>query len=286
MKLFKKVLKYSFIVLSILFIVLYILFYNFSTPKSDTEILGDFSEKNYTAKIRYLDFDHRKVRIVSSKSTFDKTLPTILFVHGSIGSSTDFEAYMTDDDLNNKANLISYDRIGYGQHQGGNVLNSIDKETQLLEEVIKQFDIERLILVGYSYGGPVALNYAVAHNTEKVVLCAPALYADHEKVPGAIAFYKWKLTRFLVPSVWKSASKEKLSHAQELLNFEEKWPLVHSEIIGIHGNGDGIVPYENSLTLKEELPENKFKLVTIENEGHGLIWSSFNIIKEELLKLF
>lgn len=285
MKLFKKVLKYTSIVLSILFIVLYILFYRFSIPKSDAEILEGFSEKNYTAKIHYLDFDDRKVRIVSSKDNFKKTLPTILFIHGSIGSSTDFEEYMIDNELNNKANLISYDRIGYGQHQKGNVLNSIDKETRLLEEVIKQFDIDKLILVGYSYGGPVALNYAVENKIDNIMLCAPALYADHEKIPGAIAFYKWRLTRFLVPSVWKSASKEKLSHAEELLSFEKKWPLTNSEIVSIHGNADGIVPYENSLALKEKLPEDKFKLVTIEDEGHGLVWGSFNIIKEQLLAL-
>lgn len=285
MKLFKKTLKYVTLVLSLLLIAFYSWFYNFSTPQSDEEIIASFSEKEYNAKIHYLDFDTRKVRIVSSKNVIDKTLPTIVFIHGSIGSSTDFEKYMTDNDLNEKANFISYDRIGYGQYQKGNILNSIEKETELLKKVISHLNLENIILVGYSFGGPIAFNYTLKNPIEKLVLCAPALYAKHEKIPGMINFYKWKLTRFLVPDVWKSASKEKLSHADDLLNFKEKWRQTTSKVISIHGNSDWIVPYENSMTLQKEMPDDLFKMVTIEGAGHGLIWSNFDVIKKELLKL-
>jgi len=284
-RILKKILKYVAIILGIIFIILYIAFYKFSTPKKDATIQEEFAEKNYIANIQYLDFDHRKVRVLSTKEKIDPKLLTIVFVHGAIGSSLDFKEYMTDNDINNSANLISYDRLGYGPSQNGEVLNSIAKETQLLQTIIKQFNIDKLILVGYSFGGPIALNYARNNPVEKLILCAPALYGNHEKTPWVINFYKWKLTRFLVPDVWKSASKEKLSHAKDLSQFENVWEETKTTILGVHGNNDAIVPYENSTTLQRKFSNDQFNLVTIEGAGHGLIWSNFDIIKNEILKL-
>ncbi|NER12291.1 alpha/beta fold hydrolase [Leptobacterium flavescens] len=278
--------KYLLLVLGIVFIVLYILFYRFSTPKSNEKIISSFSEKNYTAKIQYLEFDSRKVRILSSKEKIDPDLPTVLFIHGAIGSLTDFEKYMTDTELNEKANLISYDRIGYGPRQKGEVLNSIEQETLLVKKISEKLGITDIIPVGYSYGGPIALNYAIDNKLEQVVLCAPALYGSYEMIPAMIRFYKWRLTRFMVPNVWKSASKEKLYHAEDLLHYENKWSSVDSRIIDIHGNADWIVPYDNSIKLQNAIPnKEQFKLVTIEEEGHGLVWSSFDIIRAQLLEL-
>ena len=286
MKILKKILKYVIILLSLAFVVLYIIFYRFSTPKSDSKIIASFTEKNYTPKIHYLDFDNRSIRVLMSKEKIDPSLPTLLFIHGSIGSSMDFERYLTDDDLNKKANLISYDRIGYGQHQKGAVLNSIAKETDLVHTIIQEFNLKNVILLGYSFGGPIALNYSVNYPLEKLVLCAPAIYGEHEKVPGMINFYKWRLTRFLVPNVWKSASKEKLSHVADLMKFENKWHLTQSKkIIGIHGDADWIVPFENSTTLQKVLPEDKFSLITIKDESHGLVWNSYYLIKRQLMQL-
>ncbi len=58
-----------------------------------------------------------------------------------------------------------------------------------------------------------------------------------------------------------------------------------SNVLSIHGDSDGIVPYENSLFLQKQFPENQFELKTIKGAGHALVWSNFDFIKNELLKL-
>ena len=85
--------------------------------------------------------------------------------------------------------------------------------------------------------------------------------------------------------IWRlTASKEKLTHKADLENFETIWNENPSKIISIHGNEDWIVPFENSLYLKEIFSPQQFDLVTLNGGGHGLVWSHFNEIKKILLK--
>jgi pimeloyl-ACP methyl ester carboxylesterase len=98
-----------------------------------------------------------------------------------------------------------------------------------------------------------------------------------------INFYKWKMTRWLVPKVWISASKEKISHAADLRKFEEKWSEHPSKIKVIHGDNDWIVPFENATYLKQVFPEKQIEIISLPGAGHGLIWSQSKQIKEEIV---
>jgi len=278
----KKILKIFGIVLLILCSVLIVLFYLFSIPKSNKNILEDFSENNTEVFIRNKTFKSFRYRVVATQKVIDTSKITLVFIHGAIGTSTDFKKYMFDKELNSKANLISYDRVGYGIHQTGNTQGSIAFETELLEDLVVDLDASKIILVGYSYGGPIAL--ASKKKYKKIILLAPALYSKSEKMPWALNLYSWEATRWLVPKVWKAASKEKLSHIDDLQKFENYWNTNPSEVISIHGTKDGIVPYENSLLLKENFLQQKFELLTLENTGHGLVWTHFNEIKNSLIQ--
>jgi len=199
-------------------IVLIILFYRFSTPKSDKKIRKEFAELGVDVFIKQRQFQNFKYRVLRTNKQIDTTLPTVVFVHGSIGSAMDFKNYLSDSILNMKANLISYDRIGYGVNQTGNVLESIAFEVEVLEEITKNLNEKETILVGYSYGGPIVLGSK--RNYKKIVLLAPAVYSEVEPMPWGLNIYKWKATRWLLPAVWRAASKEKLSHKKDLQKFE------------------------------------------------------------------
>ena len=209
-------------------------------------------------------------------------MPIIVFIHGSIGSSHDFKSYLSDTEFNNKSNLISYDRIGYGIHHTGNAMESIENETELLDELLSGLDKSKIILVGYSYGGPIAL--ASINKYKKIILLAPAVYSKVELLPWALNLYKWKVSRWLVPEMWKAASKEKLSHKSDLQKFENQWNKNPSQIISVHGDQDWIVPIENSFYLEENFSSEQFELVTLNNSGHGLVWSNFDEIKKIVLQ--
>ncbi len=279
MRVFKKVLKIIFIVVFLLFIGLYIAFYQFTKGKSDEAVLEELTTEWVLPKLtkeKFRGFDYRKVAIQK-----DTSLPTIIFVHGTIGSSVDFKSYLTDSLLLEKANMIAYDRIGYNYKDESNVQESIAFEASMLDDIIE--DRTNVILVGYSYGGPIAL--ATKKKVKDIVLLAPAVYSEVEPMPGMLNLYKWKLTRWLVPPVWKQASREKMSHKEDLRKFENTWSQTPNRVLSIHGDADWIVPYENSLFLKEQFDQDRFNLITIEGVSHELVWSRDKLIKQELLKL-
>ncbi|WP_408040437.1 alpha/beta fold hydrolase [Tenacibaculum amylolyticum] len=269
-----------FALIFLLLIGVYIAFRTFTAPKSDADILKAYTksvEKPILTKERFEGLDFRKIAIQK-----DTTLPTLVFVHGTIGSINDFSKYLSDSVLQSKANMIAYDRIGYNYDDKNSVRESIAFERNMLEYIIKDLDKNKVILVGYSYGGPIALS--VKEKVRKIILLAPAVHSSVEPMPWMLNFYKWSLTRWLVPKVWKEASKEKLSHREDLKNFEQTWQETPNKVVDIHGTTDWIVPYENSKMLEEQFPKDQFELVDVPNAGHGLVWSNFGFIKEELLK--
>ncbi len=280
MRILKKFLKILGIIILLLLVGVYILFYWGTSPKSDKKVFEEFQELGVIpviSKEKFKSFEYRKVAI-----EHDTTLPTIIFVHGTIGSVLDFKQYMTDSLFLKKANMIIYDRIGYNYKEKNKVQESIAFERSMLEDLSKNLSPEKTILVGYSYGGPIAL--ASKKKYKKVILLAPAAYSKVEPMPWMLNFYKWKLTRWLVPPIWKQASKEKMTHKKDLENFEKSWNSNPNQIVSIHGNKDWIVPYSNSEYLSNQFPKEQFKLITINEAGHGLVWSNFLEVKTALLK--
>ncbi|WP_299123393.1 alpha/beta fold hydrolase [uncultured Tenacibaculum sp.] len=279
MTLLKKILKIMGAILFVALLVLYYLFSSFTAPKSDEEVTDSFKNSNVKPVISYDTFKNYKFRKLTIQK--DTTLPTLVFVHGTIGSSTDFIEYMKDSLLLSKVNMISYDRIGYNYKDVNPVQESIAFERDMLQYIIQGLDHQKTILVGYSYGGPIAL--AIKEKINKTILLAPAVYSKVEPMPWAVNLYKSKLTRWLVPDIWKEASKEKMSHQKDLQKFENNWKSSPNKVISIHGSNDWIVPYENSTFLEQQFPKEQFKLISIKDAGHGFIWSNFNEIKQQLL---
>lgn len=279
MKIFKKGLKIIGGFLFLAFVGVYAAFYFFTSPKSDEKILEKFEDFKVKPILKHRIFNGFSFRELIIQN--NDSLPTIVFVHGTIGSCVDFISYMKDTTLSKKANFISYDRVGYNYKDKNDVQESIAFERDLLQDVTRKLDKKRTIVVGYSYGGPIVLADTTLYR--KVILLAPAVYSKVEPMPWVINLYRWKMTRWLVPDIWKQASKEKLTHRVDLHNFEQNWTLNKNKIICIQGDDDGIVPYANSEYLFAQFPKNQFQLIAIPGAGHALIWSEFDFIKQQIL---
>ncbi|MCD9563571.1 alpha/beta fold hydrolase [Tenacibaculum maritimum] len=274
-----KIVKITVIVIAFLLAAVYGIFYYFSTPKSATEVLAIFKNTDKKPILTYPSFKGFTYRKLAMQQ--DTTLPTLVFVHGAIGAATNFSKYMKDQLLLTKANMISYDRVGYNYNDKNTVQENIAFETALLENLIADIPPHKVIIVGYSYGGPIAL--ATKKKYKKIVLLAPAVYSKVEPMPWLVKFYQWKLTRWLVPKIWKEASKEKLSHQQELTKFEKTWYTSPNTIVCIHGTADWVVPFSNAEFLRAQFPKEQLKLISMNEVGHDLVWSQFDFIKKQLL---
>jgi len=281
-KLIRKTFKIIGWTLLVVIGVLTFLVYSFTSPSSDAEILEKFEDEAIKPEVSHVEFKGYQVRMVSMQKSIDSLLPTLFFVHGSPGSSMDFQRYLKDSTLNSMANLMSYDRVGYGPQYTGEVLNSLEVELDLLHQLLEGLDISKVILVGYSYGGTIIMASDLAY--KKKIALAAAVRGDLEPMFWAMNLYSWKLTRPLIPKVFRGASIEKFRHVKELGTYRNSWGLSPSQVLSIHGKEDFIVPFENSVFLQEILGKTKFSLIPIEEGGHSLIWTNFDLIKIELIK--
>ena len=89
----KKTVKIIGVFLFVVVTILTILFYRFSTPKSDEKISTFFTENEIDITIKHANFQSFKYRVLATQKQIDTTKPTIVFIHGSIGSAFDFKAY-------------------------------------------------------------------------------------------------------------------------------------------------------------------------------------------------
>ncbi len=282
MKRVKKFFRITLLVFVGLFITLLIAAHILLKPASDEKIKTELSKgiaQPHISKNSYKGFEYRTIAM---QKELDSTLPVLVFVHGSPGSCLDYKRYFNDTLLNKKFNLITYDRVGYGENNLGEIQGTISFELEILHDLIKDIPEEQIILAGYSYGGPVIL--ASEKNYKYKVSMASAVVGEYEPMFGILNFYKWKLTRPLVPAMLKAAAKEKLAHLTDLPHYKEKWNLSPSKVVNIHGDKDFIVPYKNSRFLQDVIDTDKFTMVTIKDGGHNLIWSHFDLIKSEILK--
>lgn len=282
MRIIKKILKIVAIILLVGIIGLLIAARQFLKPESDNDIIENVSN-SYTnptiSTYQYKDFNYR---VLELQKEIDTTLPVLIFVHGSPGSMLDFKRYLNDSLLNERFNLVAYERIGYGPDNLGKTPAEMEVELGVLHQVVDNYGAENVVLAGYSYGGPVIL--ASDKNYKYKVSMASAVVGEYEPMFGVLTFYKWKLTRWMIPAKGRAAAKEKYAHLDEFPEYKERWNMSPAKVINIHGDQDWIVPYKNSEFLQSIFDRDKFEMVTIPGGGHELIWTNFELIKQELLK--
>lgn len=281
MRRLKKILKVVIIIISLLILGTLIAAHLMLKPKSDDKVLEKLDNAYHKPFISYNKYKNFEYRVVTMQKVIDTTLPTLVFVHGSPGSPLDFARYFKDSLLNKKANILGYERVGYGLMNAGNIQGSIKSELEILHDVIKNIPSEKIVLIGYSYGGTIVL--ASPKNYKFKVSLASAISADLEPMFWTLNLYKWPITRPLIPKSVQAAAKEKYAHLTDLPNYDTLWTFSKSPVVNIQGDKDWIVPYENSLILEYKFRNKDFKMVKIQDSGHELIWSDFDLIKNEIL---
>src|SRR5713226_3165491 len=107
----------------------------------------------------------------------------VVLIHGNPGSGQDWTRLFGPLAANHKA--IAFDRPGHGQSQRPKHGDAtVEVQARLLHDALKQLRVDRPIVVGHSWGGALALVYAINYPKEVsgVVLVAPAVYESQDGV--------------------------------------------------------------------------------------------------------
>ena len=105
-----------------------------------------------------------------------QTRPVIFLIHGGPGSN--HLRYKTHSlELQDQAQLIFIDQRGCGRSQTGNASEyTLENNIEDIEALRQYLGLEKIILLGTSYGGVVAQGYAIRYqkNLDKLILVATA----------------------------------------------------------------------------------------------------------------
>lgn len=100
----------------------------------------------------------------------------VIFVHGNPGLGLDFAPVM--ERLPQDLKLIAVDRPGYGWSDRPKTSMTPLEQAEILRAAMRSLGVEKPVLVGFSFGGPVVLAWARAHPTEVSAVVLLAAVAD------------------------------------------------------------------------------------------------------------
>lgn len=251
---------------------------------SDAEIQQKFTTLNIATDITYFEVDSLNLKIRIQHVRKGAKDVNLLFFHGSPSSLSAWNKYLIDSTLRASTHMHAVDRPGYGYSGFGNEMTSIDQQAKLMSNLINAYQMENVIAIGSSYGGPLAARLAILNpNIKGVVMISPAIDPKQEKKIWASRLTQWWITRWMVPTGYRVAGDEKTVHARELSLLEDDWPRVKVPVLHIHGDEDDIVPYGNVNYTPHQFPD--INVITTPGTGHEIAWSRADLIIPHLLEL-
>jgi len=126
-------------------------------------------------KENFVTVERLRVRYVESGRG-----PAVVMIHGNAGSIEDFE-FGVIQTLSSNYRVIAVDRPGHGKSDRPNATSvSVEYQARLLHQVLSSLRVDQPVLVGHSWGGALALSYALQYPQEvsALILVAPAAYPD------------------------------------------------------------------------------------------------------------
>ena len=133
---------------------------------------------------RLLDIDGRQVHVVEAGQAAG-TAPDIVLIHGANGNLRDFTFDLVDR-LAPDWRVIAVDRPGLGWSDSWGDDDSDPRfQARVLARAVAELGVEQPVVLGHSYGGAVALAWAMEAEAAALVLLAPASHPW----PGELGFW-------------------------------------------------------------------------------------------------
>jgi pimeloyl-ACP methyl ester carboxylesterase len=257
---------------------------NMSFRNSDKRIIKQFENDALRPEIKYHTFRNHTLRYL--KLTHNPRLPYVVFIHGAPGSLSDYTAYFKDKKLYSKVNIISVDRLGYGNSEFGNSQTSLKVQAEAIQSLLAEVGKNNnYLIVGHSYGGPIAVHMAMDFPAAYIglIMLAPALDPENEKEIKIASLAMNQPIRWLTPAALRVAADEKHTHVEELKKMMGKYDQIRIPVCHIHGTSDSLVPYKNVAFSEHNIAPEFLEIISLEKVDHFLPWSHHDLIVNTII---
>ncbi len=240
-------------------------------------------------------FDGERGCMVPLLETIANGRPSVLLVHGQPGSGAMWGEvpFM----LHKFANVFSYDRPGWGSSSLS--ATDLSGNTDYLASVVSAIGISSLVLVGYSYGGAVVLDYCSRSNSNpRVVLIAPAAnyhalgLLDSVLEIGVFDLFSRPRSRYFKLRRALRLDQTPTGLAIKSLLSESRWirkdlqalrvPKDLASVVIVAGILDRVVPPTSIRALSQSLGDANVEWFG--KLGHTIIWQAPEVIVSVISK--
>jgi pimeloyl-ACP methyl ester carboxylesterase len=256
--------------------------------RNDEQLSKFFVDNKIPGKIGYYTSHGRKLRYVSIGND---SLPTLFFIHGSPASMSLYRGRFVDTTILRTFRVMAVDRPGYGYSGFGNPEPSIQKQSEMLRDVLDSVCKARhpIIVVGGSFGAPIACRLAMDHPdlVDGLVLTGPAIGPGREKVFWFAPIIENPAIRWFIPRMFKSANTEKLHHKEELEKMLPYWKNIRVPVMYLQGAKDNLIDTTNASFAKEHLVNAPYlDVYFFPNRHHYLAQYEWPTIRERIMRLY
>ena len=252
---------------------------------SDAAASSLFLSKGVAVKILDTVINNRHLHYAECGSD---TLPTLIFIHGSPGSWSDYRALMWDTDLLKNFRIVSVDRPGFGYSDFGKAL-PLKKQCELLMPIIKKMGNGKPVyLCGHSMGAPVALQLAASYPQfiSGLILVGAPLDVELEAKETWRRVMDVKPLYWTLPGAYGPSNTELLYLKSDLIGLQKEFVKVRAKVSFIHGDKDNRVPIENIAYAENRLINAQgIRSDTLFGAGHFIPWKNKKAFKDLLLQI-
>ncbi len=200
----------------------------------------------------------------------------LVFVHGSPGGAgvwaTQFQTLATN------ANLFAYDRPGFGKSKPVLAQPHLQVQVNALMTLLACATTNRVLLVGHSYGSPIALLAALEYpdKIRGALLVGGDVDPAQERLWLVQYVFGWRVMSWLLPRALRQCNREMLTVRADLLAMQRQLPQLVVPVVMLHGDRDPLVPVENVAWLEQQLgalgKTNLFAKIILPGVNHFIPW--------------
>ncbi len=252
--------------------------------RMDDDEIMDRIAPSYQKRIDTLNIGDRHIAYLLTLKA-EKKNQAIVFVHGSPGSMDAYVRYMSHDSLLEVADLITYDRPGFGHSDFGRTETSLKNQAWILSQLMDSLGYENYWLIGHSYGGPILIQAAIDFPDRIRGLCIVAGSVSYDLEPKS-PWRKWMDFagfRVLLPTAMRVSNQELMTLKADLLLIAKDWWKITIPVSLIHGTKDMLVPFGNLTEAKSKLVNSSnVRTLIMENENHFILWTHKEQVVREI----
>lgn len=203
----------------------------------------------------------------------------VVFLHGSPGVAEEWAGFLAQGPAGQYR--IAVDRPGFGESIEQEPVLSLEEQADAIAPLLG----EGSVVVGYSYGGPVAMRLAVDYpgKVHSLVLVGSAGDPEQEDTHPLQLLAATPYFSLLLPVELANANAELLALRPELEKLAGDLARIEAPVTIVQGLRDTLVPPENAVFISARLsPAMRARVLLVEDGDHFLPWTHRDLIEDAI----